>query len=271
MAAAVDENGLITAWSHHIAGPGDNLLASGAVPTYYNIPNQHIAVRAVDHGIRTKHWRSVGHGPNKFAIEAFIDEIATALGIDPVEYRLRLMEGHPRAQQVLRTAAELADWRRPAPVGRARGIAFAERSGSLGAAVCELSVDKNNGQLRVHRFWAALDAGVVVQPDNAIAQMEGGIVMGLSSVLKERITFKNGAVEQSNYHNYPILRISEAPESIDVRLIDSQEAPTGIGESGTPLVAGAVANAFAALTGVRLRHLPFTPEKVLAAMSGKLS
>jgi len=165
----------------------------------------------------------------------------------------------------------MADWGRPAPAGRARGIAFAERSGSLGAGVCELSVDEGSGQIRVHRFWAALDAGVVVQPDNAVAQMEGGIIMGISSVLKERITFKRGVVEQSNYHDYPVLRMSEAPEYIEVRLIDSKEAPTGIGESGTPLVGGAVANAFAALTGVRLRHLPFTPEKVLAAMNGMLS
>jgi isoquinoline 1-oxidoreductase beta subunit len=268
MQAGVDADGHITSWSHIIAGPGDNLLASGAETPYYTFPNQRVEVRAVEHGIRTKHWRSVGHGPNKYAIEAFIDEIAADLGRDPLEYRLQLMKDYPRAQKVLQTAADMANWGGSVPAGRARGIAFAERSGSLGAAVCEISVDEQSGQIKVHRFWSALDAGVVVQPDNAVAQMEGAIIMGISSVLKERISFKNGVVQQSNYHDYHLLRITEAPDSIEVRLIDSQEAPAGIGESGIPLVGGAIANAFAALTGKHLRHMPFTPEKVKTALNG---
>jgi isoquinoline 1-oxidoreductase beta subunit len=166
----------------------------------------------------------------------------------------------------LHTAAEMAQWGNPIPAGRGRGLAFAERSGSLGACVCELSVDPATGKIKVHHLWSALDCGVVVQPDNVIAQMEGGFIMGLSSVLKERISFQNGVVQQSNFHDYPILRFNEIPESIEVKLIDSQENPTGVGESAVPLVGGAVANAFGSLTGKRLRHLPFTPDKVLAVL-----
>ncbi len=260
--AGVDQNGDVVGWSHIITGPGDGLLTSGAETPFYTIPNKWVERRAVDHGVRTKHWRGVGHGPNKYAIESFIDEIATDLGKDPVEFRLRLMREHPRARKVLQTAADMADWGTSSPRGRAKGVAFAERSGSLSAGVAEISFNEAEGMIRVHRFWASLDAGVVVQPDNAIAQMEGGIIMGISSVLKESITFKAGKVQQSNFHDYPLLRISEAPESIEVKIIESQEAPTGIGESGVPIVGGAIANAFAALTGKRLRHMPFTPQNV---------
>lgn len=270
MQAGIDENGLIKSWSHTVSGPGGGLLASGADTPYYSFDNQRVEVRAVEHGVRTKHWRSVGHGPNKFAIEAFVDEIATDLGKDAYEYRLQLMRDHPRAQKVLKTAAEMAGWGSPAPEGRARGITFSEHGGSYAAAICEISLDEESGKIRVHRIWSALDAGIVIQPDNAVAQMEGGIIMGLSSVLKEQITFENGRVQQSNYHDYPLLRMSEAPESIEVQLIDSTEDPGGIGESGTPLAGGAVANAFLALTGKPLRHMPFTPERVKMALNGEL-
>lgn len=270
MQAGIDENGLITSWSHTVSGPGGGLLASGAATPYYNFDNQCVEVRAVEHGVRTKHWRSVGHGPNKYAIEAFVDEIAADLGKDPYEYRLQLTRNHPRAQKVLQTAAEMAGWGSAAPEGRARGIALSEHGGSYTAAVCEISLEEATGKIRVHRIWSALDAGIVIQPDNAVAQMEGGIIMGLSSVLKEQITFENGRVQQSNYHDYPLLRMSEAPESIEVQLIESTEDPGGIGESGTPLAGGAVANAFLALTGKPLRHMPFTPERVKTALNGGL-
>jgi isoquinoline 1-oxidoreductase beta subunit len=266
MQASVDANGKVQAWQHIVVGTGSRLLGSGAKTDYYSFPSQRVEVRSVEHGIRTKHWRAVGHGPNKFAIEAFVDEIAADLGVDPLDFRLQLMASYPRAQKVLQTAAEMAQWGNPIPAGRGRGLAFAERSGSLGACVCELSVDPATGKIKVHHLWSALDCGVVVQPDNVIAQMEGGFIMGLSSVLKERISFQNGVVQQSNFHDYPILRFNEIPESIEVKLIDSQENPTGVGESAVPLVGGAVANAFGSLTGKRLRHLPFTPDKVLAVL-----
>ncbi len=266
MEAGVDSDGNLIAWKHCIVGTGGGLLDSGSVPDYYTIPNQHIEVRNIDHGVRTKHWRSVAHGPNKFAIETFVDEIAADQGVDPLEYRRRLMKNHPRQRKVLEEAARMANWGAPLEKGRARGLAFIERSGAYTAGVVEISFNPDSGQIRVHRVWAALDAGVVVQPDNAIAQMEGGIVMGISSVLHESITFKNGKVQQSNFHDYPILRAADAPESIEISIIPSQEAPAGIGEASLPLMGGAIANAFLALTGKPLRHLPFRPERVLEAL-----
>ena len=268
MQASVDKAGNISAWWHIIAGTGSRLLASGANTDYYTFPNQRIEVRNVDHGIRTKHWRAVGHGPNKFAIEAFIDEIAADQKVDPFDFRMRLMKDFPRAQTVLKTVAEMANWGSPLPEGRAKGLAFAERSGSLGACVCEISLDRASGKIKVHHIWASLDAGVVVQPDNVIAQMEGGLIMGLSSIMMERISFKNGVVQQSNFHDYPILRMADTPESIEVKIIPSTESPTGIGESAIPIIGGAVANAFGNLTGKRLRHLPFTTDKVKAVLAG---
>ena len=267
MQASVDKAGNIEAWWHLIIGTGGRLIASGAKTAYYSIPNQRVEVRNIDHGIRTKHWRAVGHGPNKFAIEGFIDEIAVAQNKDPLAYRLQLMKDFPRAQNVLNTAALLGDWQKSSLDGRAKGIAFAERSGSLGACVCEISVDRSTGQIKVHHIWSAIDAGVVIQPDNVVAQMEGGFIMGLSSLFKEKISIKAGEVQESNFHDYPILKMHEIPESITVKIIDSEEAPTGIGESSVPLIGGAVANAFAALTGKRIRHLPFTPERVLQVLN----
>ena len=267
MEASVDSSNKIIGWKHIIVGTGDRLMGTGSATPYYAIPNQHIEVRNIDHGVRTKHWRAVGHGPNKFAIESFIDEIATDLSMDPLDFRLNLMKEFPRAQKVLKTVAEMADWNTPSPAGRAKGIAFAERSGSLAACVCELAVDTSSGRIILHKIWATLDAGIVVQPDNAIAQMEGGILMGMSSVLKERVTFMEGMVEQSNFDDYQILRADEIPDLLEVKIIDSEERPTGIGESGIPIIGGAIANAFATLTGKRLKHIPFTPEKVISALA----
>lgn len=264
MTAGVGEDGKIVAWTHNLVGQGGRLLGSGVDIPYYDIPNQTIDMREVDHGLRVHYWRAVGHHYNKFAIEAFIDEIAADQGVDPVEFR-RAMVSSPRAAKVLDVVAEMSGWGSPLAEGRARGVTLIERSGTHGAAVAEISLDRARGEIRVHRFWAALDAGIIVQPDNASAQIEGSIVMGLSAALKERVTFAEGVAQQSNYSDYPLLRMSEAPE-IEVRFIDSAEAPSGIGEPGIPLTAGAVANAFGALTGKRLRHMPFTPERVRALL-----
>lgn len=264
--AGIDHTGKINAWKHLVIGTGGGLLGSGADIPFYDIPNKHIEVRNIDHGVRTKHWRAVGHGPNKFAIETFMDEVAGELKQDAYQLRRDLMKNHPRALKVLDTAAEMANWGSPVPEDRGMGMGFAERSGSLAAGVCEISVDKNTGKIKVHRIWASLDAGTVVHPANAKYQMEGALVMGLSSVLMESITFKNGKVEQSNFHNYPILRMEDAPEHIEIEIVPSSEKPTGIGEAGLPFMGALVSNAFANLTGKRLRHMPFTPEKVLAVL-----
>lgn len=267
LTAGVDASGNLTAWTHTVVGDGRGLLASGISIRYYDIPNQRTEMRGASHGVRTKHWRAVGHGPNKFAIEAFIDDIARGEGIDPVALRRTLLRGSPRAVAVLDEVAKMCDWGSEPPGGRARGIAFVERSGTLAAGVGEISLDETNGRIRVHRFWCAADGGVVVQPHNARAQIEGGIVNGLSTALFERLTLRDGRVEQSNFHDYPILRMSDMPD-IDVRFIPSTEPPMGLGEPGVPVAAGAVANAFAALTGRPLRHMPFTPERVLEALNG---
>ena len=262
MKAGVDEKGNITGFSHTIVGDGSNLLASGAKNAFYTIPNQHLELRTQQNGIRLKHWRSVGHGPNKFAIESFIDEVATGQGKDPVEFRRTLMRNNPRALATLNRAAEMAVWNKPVKEGRGRGVAFGERSGALVTGICEISLDREKGKIQVHHFWMAVDAGTIVQPDNAIAQLEGGILMGMSSVLQEQLTIVNGEVQQSNFHDYSLLRMNDIPESIEIALISSSEAPEGIGEGSLPIVGGAIANAFADLTGKRLRHMPFTSERV---------
>ena len=171
-----------------------------------------------------------------------------------------------RALATLEKVAEISDWNAPLPEGRAKGVAFVEH-GSLGTGVCEISVDRTSGTIKVHRFWIALDAGVVIQPDNVKAQMEGGVIMGISSVLKEQITVVDGQVQQRNYNDYQLLRMQEVPDSIETVILSSAEHPEGVGETATPMVAGAIANAFLRLTGKRLRHLPFTPERVLAVLN----
>ena len=150
---------------------------------------------------------------------------------------------------------------------RALGLAVSERSGSVGAGVVEISLDRVSGVIRVHEVWVAVDAGIVVQPEAARRNVESGVVYGLSSVLKERATVRGGAVEQSNFHDYQVLRMSEAPEAIHVEFLGRDTRPTGIGEIGNPFVAAAVANAFHALTGKRLYHMPFTPERVSAVLA----
>ncbi|WPP50785.1 xanthine dehydrogenase family protein molybdopterin-binding subunit [Catalinimonas niigatensis] len=265
--ASVDASGNLSGLSHCVVGDGGGLLTSGAKNEFYAIPNQHLELRAVENGIRLKHWRAVGHGPNKFAIESFMDEIAADQGVDPYEFRRKLMKDSPRALQTLEKAATMAKWNTPSDKGRARGIAFGERSGALCTGICEISLDREKGKIKVHHFWSAVDAGIIVQPDNVVAQMEGGIIMGISSVLEESITIEKGQVQQSNFNDYRLLRITDIPESIEIAMIPSEEPPQGIGEASLPVVAGAIANAFAALTGKRLRHLPFTPERVLEALN----
>lgn len=262
MRAGTDANGNIIAFSHSITGDGSNLLASGSANEFYDIPNQEVQLKLVKNGVRLKHWRSVGHGPNKFAIEGFLDQIAADQGIDPLDMRRKLMANYPRALRTLEKAAEMANWSTPPAEGRARGIAFGERSGALCTGICEISVNRATGKIKVHHFWSAVDGGIMVQPDNAKAQMEGGILMGMSSVLTEHISISKGEIQQSNFHDYQLLRMADIPETLEIELIPSSEPPQGMGEASTPIVAGAIANAFLALTGKALTHLPFTPERV---------
>ena len=153
------------------------------------------------------------------------------------------------------------------PDGHALGLSVSERSGSLGAGVVEISLDRDSGVIRVHKVWIAVDGGTIVQPDMARANIESGVIYGLSSVLKERVTIKGGAVQQSNFHDYAVLRMSEAPEEIHVDFMQRDAPPTGIGEIGNPFISAAVANAFFALTEQRLYHMPFTPDRVRGVLS----
>jgi isoquinoline 1-oxidoreductase beta subunit len=160
----------------------------------------------------------------------------------------------------------MSDWKAKRPEGRALGLSISERSGSLGAGVAEISLDRKTGKIRVHKTWLAVDGGLVVQPEAAKANVESGIMYGLSSVLFERITMTDGTVEQSNFHDYHVLRMEDIPEEIHVAFLDRDTAPTGLGEIGNPWIAAAVANGFFRLTGKRLRHMPFTPERVLETL-----
>ena len=265
--AALDDDGMIAGWRHCVIGDGDRLITSGInIEDYYTIPNRLIEQRGASHGIRLKHWRAVAHPFNLFAIESLVDEIAADQGLDPLEFRRKHLARTPKAASVFDAVEKLSDWHTPRPNGRALGLSVTERSGSLGAGVVEISLDGERDRIRVHKVWAAIDGGIIVQPDMARANVESGIVYGLSSVLRERATIKNGAVVQSNFHDYQILKMSEAPEEIHVEFLDRETNPTGLGEIGNPFIAAAVANAFHALTGKRLYHMPFTPERVRAAL-----
>jgi isoquinoline 1-oxidoreductase beta subunit len=209
-------------------------------------------------------WRGVGNGHNAFAAETFIDEMAKELGKDPIAFRLELSEGQPRMQTLLRAVAEMSDWTRKRE-GRALGTATMVKDDTLAAGVAEVSVDRASGRIKVHNVWVALDAGIAVQPKNIIAQTEGSIVYGLGHVLREKITIKDGRVQEVNFTDYEPARMSDVP-NIEVRVISTDNPPTGAGEDGLPVLACSVGNAIAALTGVRLRELPFAPERVRGAL-----
>src|SRR5215831_7938411 len=264
--AATDASGKVTGWKHCVVGDGEFLLITGIKIPYYGVPNQAIERRGVSHGIKLKHWRAVGHVFNTFAIESFVDQMAVDQGMDPIEFRFERMGATPKARKVFEALAQISDSKAKRPDGRGLGISITERSGSLGAGAVEISLDRASGKIRVHKVWVAVDGGVIVQPAAAQANVESGILYGLSSVLHERITIRDGAVEQSNFHDYSLMRMSDVPEELNVKFVDVDTRPTGLGEIGNPFIAGAISNAFYRLTGKRLRHLPFTPERVLEAL-----
>jgi isoquinoline 1-oxidoreductase beta subunit len=265
--AAQDASGKVTGWSHCVVGDGGVLLQTGIRPSYYQIPNTYIESRGTPHGIRLKHWRGVGHVFNVFAIESFVDQMAVDAKMDPIEFRLERMNPTPRARAVFEKVRDMSSWSAPRPEGRALGVSVTERSGSLGAGVAEVSLDKSTGKIRVHKAWVAVDGGLVVQPEMARRNIESGILYGLSSVLHERVTIKDGEVQQSNFHDYHVLRMSDIPETMEVAFVDRDAPPSGLGEIGNPWVAAAVANAVFRLTGKRLNHMPFTPERVKATLT----
>ncbi len=276
--AGIDADGNLSAWRYRIVGASalarllppvyellkgkDEILIEGHEMSYSCNNQLHEYLRE-DRGYDVGPWRAVGAGYNKFAIESFIDEMAVAQRVDPVAFRLHLLAHDARARTVVEEAARMADWGRKRP-GRALGIAFSD-AWSYVASVAEVSVDRKTGRIYVHNVWAAVDPGLVISPDNVIAQIEGATIFGVSHALQERITVNQGVVQQSNFHDYPILRMADAPD-VHVKVISTDNSPTGIGEAGLPPAAPAIGNAVAALTGARVRQLPMLPERVLAAL-----
>jgi isoquinoline 1-oxidoreductase beta subunit len=239
----------------------DPFMVEAAVAPYVIAHTKHDLV-IHDAGLRVGYWRGVSHHMNAFANESFIDELAAAAGRDPVLYRLGLLEGRPRLQGVLKQAAARAGWGTPTPAGRARGIALMEGYGTFMAQVAEVSV--RNGVPTVHRVTVAADLGRMVNPDTVQAQIQSSVVFGLTAALHGEITVDDGRVRQSNFHDYPLMRIHETPQ-IDIVLASSIENPGGIGEPATALVGPAVANAIFAGTGKRVRRMPFTAQNIAAA------
>jgi isoquinoline 1-oxidoreductase beta subunit len=268
--AGLDAQGRLAGWNHTIAGPSilagtafePMLVKDGIDPTSvegvadmpYDIPNLNVSLHTIDAGVPLLWWRSVGHSHTGFVVESMMDELAAAAGKDPVDFRRGLMGKHPKALRVLDLAAEKSGWGSRLPAGRARGIALVESFGSTCAQVAEVSLE--GGKPRVHRIVAAFDCGLVVNPMTVEAQLQGAVAFGLSAALHSKITLKDGRVEQSNFHDYPVLRMNEMPR-VEVYLVPGGEKPTGVGEPGVPPVAPAVANALFALTGKRARLLPF--------------
>ncbi|HEY2230852.1 MAG TPA: molybdopterin cofactor-binding domain-containing protein [Xanthobacteraceae bacterium] len=280
IAAGLDAAGKLIAWHHRVVAesvagyragvtgttppPIDAIVMKGSPLPQYPIPNK-LAEHVVEtRGARLSSVRGVGVFYNAFAVESFLDEIAKALGKDPIAFRLELSQGQPRVQDLLRAVAEMSDWHKPR-AERGLGVAVMEKDDTLAAGVAEVSLDRSTGTIKVHNIWAAIDAGIAVQPRNLAAQTEGSIVFGLGHVLREKITIKAGRVQETNYSNYQVPRMSDIP-NIAVRVISTDNPPTGAGEDGLPLVAPAVGNAIAALTGVRLRELPFAPARVRDAL-----
>ena len=237
-------------------GP-DKTNAEGAADTPYEFPNHKVEHALVKTAVPLGFWRSVGHSHNAFFAEAFIDEIAAAAGRDPLAFRRALLANHPRHLAVLDLAAAKAGWDRPLPAGMARGIALHTSFGSIVAQVAEVSIVKGEKGMRpkVHRVVCAIDCGMVVNPDIVAAQMESGIVFGLTAALYGEITLKGGAVEQKNFPDYEMLRMAEAPR-VETYIVPSAAFPGGVGEPGTPPIAPALANALLKLTGKPVRSLP---------------
>lgn len=235
----------------------------------YAIPNIEVTVWRRPLPVPTGSWRGLGLMPNIFALESFVDELAYVAGADPLQFRLDQLPGDAwgsRMRAALEAVAERAGWTEALPEGRARGIACAGDGGTLVAEVAEISLDRDSGRIRVHRVVAAVDCGLVITPDGAIAQTEGAIVMGASAALLEEITVKDGRIEAGNFDRYPLLRHQDAPDVETILLHTADSKPSGLGEPPIGPVAPAIANAFFALTGVRLRRLPMTPERVKEAL-----
>jgi isoquinoline 1-oxidoreductase subunit beta len=292
LTAGLDERGNLIAWRHRIVGQSifagqapwvtngvDITSVAGASNIPYDIPNILVELHTPTVGVPVAPWRSVGDSHNAFVVETFLDDLAHTAGRDPLEFRRALLAKDPREKQILEFAADVhfrestfakfprdrqvlelaaakGDWGKPLPAGKGRGIAVHYSFRTSVAHVAQVTVG-SNGNVKIDRVVCAIDCGVPINPDIIRAQMEGGVVFGLSSILHERITIKAGGAEQSNFHDYRLLRIDEMPK-VEVHIVQSTESPTGIGEPVVPTVGPAVSNAIFAATGKRVRTLPLS-------------
>ncbi|MES2502389.1 MAG: xanthine dehydrogenase family protein molybdopterin-binding subunit [Pseudomonadota bacterium] len=268
---ALDANGMPEAWEHVAVGQSimlgtpfeafqikdgvDATSVEGTADSPYlkNIPNHQVSLHTAKTKVPVLWWRSVGHSHTAFVMESLIDELANLAKKDPLEYRRALLKGHPRHLAALNLAAEKADWAKPLAKGVFRGIAVHESFGSFVAQVAEVSV--TNGEVKVHRIVSAIDCGLAVNPDSLKAQMESSVSFGLGAAMQSEITFKDGKVVQSNFHDYQVMRMANMPK-VEVYIVQSTEKMGGVGEPGLPPVAPAVTNAIFAATGKRIRTLP---------------
>lgn len=271
MQAALDKQGRPLGWEHRIAGASilaryaGGLPPSGvdadavevAVEPIYRLPHLQVRyIRQEPSVVPVSWWRGVGPLRGTYALECFIDELAHNAKADPVVYRLELLADQPRAQAVLRLLAEKSDWYQSLPAGQGRGVAVSSVFGSYVATLVELEMQGEFG-LRIKRLISVVDCGFATNPTSVLAQVEGGTLFGLSASLFNEILIENGQVQQTNYHNYRQLRISEAP-AVEVHLLSSLEAPGGVGEAGTALIGPALVNALYAASGTRIRRLPLS-------------
>jgi isoquinoline 1-oxidoreductase beta subunit len=266
--AGLNARGQPVAWTHRVVAPSimsrvfpgtvqnglDGEAVEGAVEMPYAVPNVDVDYVLTDTGIPVGFWRSVNHSFNAFAVEGFIDELAHAANQDPYEYRRALLANAPRYLRVLELAATRAEWGSTPPEGIFRGIAVHKSFESYVAQVAEVSVG-TDGAVRVHRVVCAVDCGPVVNPDTVEAQMQSGIVYGLTAALHGEIAIEAGRVVQSNFHDYPMLSMAAMPR-VETHIVPSTDSQGGVGEPGTPPIAPAVCNAIFAATGKRIRKLP---------------
>jgi isoquinoline 1-oxidoreductase beta subunit len=270
LSAGLDANGKIVGWSHKTSGSSvtaryspegmngalDPDAVEGAANSPYDLPAVHVSyVRAEPQGVPTAWWRGVGPTHNVFVVESFMDECAAAAGHDPVEYRRSMLQRNPRALAVLNLAAEKSGWGEKLPAGHGRGVSLQYAFSSFMAVVLHAEVTEK-GEILLHRAVAAIDCGQRVNPDTIAAQIEGGLIFGLGTAMYSDVTLAHGRVQQSNFNNYKMIRINQAPK-IEVFQTDSTEQPGGIGETGTAASSAALGNAIFAATGRRLRQLPF--------------
>lgn len=281
--AALDGSGKLVGWHHRLVGQSiltgspfeammvkdgiDHVSVEGASNLPYAIPNLLVDLHTpTDIGVPVLWWRSVGSSHTAYSTEVFLDQVAAAMGKDPVALRLELLAEHPHHAGVLKLAAEKADWGTPLKAApgerRGRGVAVHESFNSFVAHVAEVTI-KKDGAIRVDRVVSAVDCGTAINPDNIRSQVEGSVGFALSAAMSGEITLKGGRVEQGNFDGYPVLRIGDMPR-VEVHIVPSALAPTGIGEPGVPPVAPAVANAIAAVTGKFLTRLPFNTTELVA-------